>query len=255
MDIQSVVTKLSGHVIWHHEVTSTNEVAKSMQQLKSYPEGTMVAAMYQTAGKGQAAQTWQSQAGKNILCTLMLNPAFIDIADQVYLNMAVSLSVVDLLHKLGVDAKIKWPNDIYVNHKKIAGLLIENQLQGTAIKSSLVGLGLNVNQTAFINLPYAISLTQVTQITYNLNNLLVEWLSCFTPWYTKLKLKQFQSINHQYHSYLMGINVNQTFVDEHGEFVGQIKKVNQHGQLVVSTPSGLQSYQVKQIKWHENSLH
>lgn len=112
------------------------------------PEGTLITANYQTAGRGQRSNVWQSEAGKNILCTYILKPTWLGIERQFSLNKAVALAVQRTIQTFCAPNSvwIKWPNDILVNDSKVAGILIENTLSGGQIVSSLTGIGMNVNQ-------------------------------------------------------------------------------------------------------------
>ena len=112
-------------------------------------EGTVVLAKEQTSGRGQVNNTWESSYGDNLLMSIVLYPEFLHAGNQFLLSKFVSLAIVDFLSYYLENVTIKWPNDIYVGNKKIAGVLIENSLRGAFISSSVVGIGLNVNQTEF----------------------------------------------------------------------------------------------------------
>lgn len=114
--------------------------------------GTLITANEQYEGRGQRSNAWISQPGKNLTCTYILRPAHLAASRQFLLNMAVSLAVVNIAKmrlKIPSSVSIKWPNDILVKKRKIAGILIENMLQGSMIEVSLTGIGLNVNQHDF----------------------------------------------------------------------------------------------------------
>ena len=126
--------------------------------------GTAVMARVQTAGRGQRGNSWEAEPGMNITLSLLLRPEGIEPARQFIISQAVSLAIVEMLDSfIGADAvSIKWPNDIYVNDSKIAGILIENVISGSAISRSIVGVGLNVNQTEFLSdAPNPVSLKQL----------------------------------------------------------------------------------------------
>jgi BirA family biotin operon repressor/biotin-[acetyl-CoA-carboxylase] ligase len=165
------------HIIKLDEATSTNTVAAEMGDAASH--GTAVWALTQSAGRGQRGNTWEAEPGKNLTFSVVLRPTFIAAARQFELSMLVSLAIVRVLQKyLRKDVSIKWPNDIYVGDMKICGILIENSLSGSSIDRSIVGVGLNVNQTAFVsNAPNPVSMTQITGETYNLEALVNEFVS------------------------------------------------------------------------------
>ncbi len=144
-------------------------------------EGTVVRAIEQTAGKGQPGNHWESEAKKNITMSLLLRPEFLSIVDHFYISIAISLGITDYLNSKDINGVcIKWPNDIYVDSNKICGILIENSIIGHTIDSSIIGIGLNINQKIFLsNAPHPISLTNITGETYDVQselNLLCNYL-------------------------------------------------------------------------------
>ena len=139
-------------IIWLESVDSTNEEAK--RHISDIDNLSVLSALEQTAGRGQRGNTWTSTPGENLMFSIVLKDPKISARDQFVLNEIASLSVVDFLSMHGITARIKWPNDIYVGSKKICGILIENSLHGSAISSSIIGIGLNINQRNFnVNLP------------------------------------------------------------------------------------------------------
>ena len=134
---------------------STNAVLASRPDAQ---HGTVVATRSQTAGRGQRGNSWEAEPGTNLTFSLLLRPQGFPAARQFELSMLVALGVADVLNSLfgrlgfrDLKARIKWPNDIYVGHKKIVGILIENQLSGAGIDRTIVGIGVNVNQTRFLS--------------------------------------------------------------------------------------------------------
>src|SRR5690606_34123103 len=114
------------------------------------PEGTVIMAVDQHGGRGQKGTIWQSEPGKNLTFSLLLIPTFLDPKKHFLLTAAISIAVARWLESLtDVDVKIKWPNDIYVENRKIGGILIESILKGNTWKSAVVGIGININQTSF----------------------------------------------------------------------------------------------------------
>ncbi len=132
------------------EVTSTNDYLKTqLSNFKPLPEFTAIMAKKQTNGRGQRDSTWLSEANANITFSLLLYPNFLKLTDHFILNMCVSLGLIDWFRSLQIDAKIKWPNDIMINNKKVCGILIENTSNSKGIKHSIVGIGINANQEKF----------------------------------------------------------------------------------------------------------
>jgi len=132
-----------------NEVNSTNEYAKVLLSKNKPSEGTVIFAHYQTNGKGQFGKTWKSEKGKNLTFSIILYPNFLEAKRAYSLNQAVSLGLKDCIESQKIPVSIKWPNDIYYHDKKLGGLLIENGLVGENINYSIIGIGLNVNQTTF----------------------------------------------------------------------------------------------------------
>lgn len=145
-------------VTWLDSVDSTN--SEALRRLGALPSGTVLAAREQTAGRGQRGNTWFSEPGKNLTFSVVMKfPAgFLAAANAFVLNCLCSVSVVDFLACYGVNAAVKWPNDIYVSGRKICGMLLENGLSEGFVSHSVMGIGINVLQTEFPNLANATSL-------------------------------------------------------------------------------------------------
>src|SRR5690349_7854438 len=164
-----------GHsVVFMPECHSTNDEASRLIESSSHVvEGTVVITDSQTSGRGQRGNTWITEPGKNLTFSLLMKPTFLNAQDQFLLNKAFSLGLYDYLNAtLQATVKIKWPNDMVVNDKKICGILIENQIQGQNIQNSIVGIGLNVNQENF-SIPTATSM-KVLGKDFTLENVLHE---------------------------------------------------------------------------------
>ena len=168
-------------IIWLESVDSTNEEAK--RHISDIDNLSVLSALEQTAGRGQRGNTWTSNTGENLMFSIVLKDPKISARDQFVLNEIASLSVVDFLSKHEILAEIKWPNDIYVGSKKICGILIENSLHGTAISSSIIGIGLNINQRNFnVNLPNPTSmvLCRAEKGLLDIHGCLEEFMDIFT---------------------------------------------------------------------------
>ena len=133
-------------MIYHLDITaSTNDDARD----EKYREGDVVWADFQTAGRGQRGHLWHSRKGENLTFSAVLEPTFVPIAEQFSVSEVVALSLVDMLAEYGIEAKIKWTNDIYVGDKKLVGILIEHSLSSATLRRTIVGVGINVNQREF----------------------------------------------------------------------------------------------------------
>ncbi len=129
--------------------TSTNAMLSERLQTESLPNGYTLCADFQSAGKGQVGNVWESEKGQNLLFSTLVDTSHIPIDKQFVISKIVSIVIRNVLLEYGIDAKIKYPNDIFVGDKKLAGILIENTVAGKKIKYSVVGIGLNVNQAVF----------------------------------------------------------------------------------------------------------
>ena len=245
----------SGLFIGHNlvtltEVDSTNNFLKlSLANSTPLPEGTVIMAESQYAGRGQQTNRWHSEPGKNLTFSILLNPAFLSPAEQFKLNVAISVGIVKALKKIvGIGIKIKWPNDIYFNDVKLGGVLIENTIQGSRLKNAIIGIGLNVNQSNFpVEAGNAGSIKQILHSDYDLKRLLTEICSHIEVAYLKLRagntdeLKSFYLDNLYWFNELRPFNVGENDVD------GTIVNITDNGQLVVRIDDEEQLYNFKEI--------
>lgn len=141
---------IGSQVVYFPELASTNTYAWQLLPQRP-PEGTVIWAAYQTAGRGQRGASWRAAPGENLTLSILLYPSFLRPDQGFALSQAVALGVRDCIQALtpGCTAQIKWPNDILLNRRKVAGILIENQWEGGRMKACIVGIGLNVNQISF----------------------------------------------------------------------------------------------------------
>jgi BirA family biotin operon repressor/biotin-[acetyl-CoA-carboxylase] ligase len=242
-----------GHnLITLKEVDSTNTFLKDAVS-KSTPlmDGTVIMADRQFAGRGQSANSWQSEAGKNLTFSILLNPGFLPVESQFGLNKAISIALNDVLRKyIGAGVYIKWPNDIYINKNKIGGILIENIIQGTKIKHAIIGIGLNVNQVNFAdNLKNVTSLKQELHQDYHLMGLLGEICSAIEARYLQLKSGLLKKINEEYLNrlYLKGEVASFKFNGsiEKGKIIG----ITEIGQLILETEGQIKYFNNKEIEF------
>ena len=135
------------NIIWLKSTDSTNN--RALDGIDIYPDGSVWAALHQSAGRGQRGNSWQSAEGENLTFSILFKPDFILAQEQFVISAAVAIGITNYLISKGIEAKIKWPNDIYVADKKICGILIENFIGGEGVSSSICGIGLNLNQLDF----------------------------------------------------------------------------------------------------------
>ncbi|MFV0366298.1 MAG: biotin--[acetyl-CoA-carboxylase] ligase [Mangrovibacterium sp.] len=239
-------------IIYHQELASTNVYAKE-QLAKEPSEFTVYVADSQPKGKGQQGNHWESECGKNLTFSVVLYPTFLPIARQFLLSKAVCLGIADVLRKAVQGVKVKWPNDIYVGDQKICGILIENQIRGVGFHSAVVGIGLNVNQEQFLSdAPNPVSLKQLTEQHYNLNDVLQAVLSRIQYYYEQIRTEEAVSrINAYFVESLYRLGGWHKFSDDQGVFVGKIIGINEIGQLLIrhQTNDVVESYHFKEVSY------
>ena len=192
----------------------------------------MVWADYQTAGRGQGTNTWESERGKNLTFSILLHPVDLPANRQFLLSMQVSLAICEALGEHIGDLSIKWPNDIYWRNAKIAGILIENSLQGSVIRDSIVGVGLNVNQRQFMSdAPNPISLWQICEHETDREQLLKDILAA-------LDRLLGQEVRERYLSMLYRRKGFHPYVDKDGAFMAELEDVEDDGHLLLCDDSG-----------------
>jgi len=225
-----------------NRVNSTNKYAADMIAKSKPIEGTVISASFQYEGRGQIGRFWDSEAEKNITCSTILRPGFLEASDQFQLNIAVSLAVHDFIsHFLSTrEVKIKWPNDIYVGNKKIAGILLQNSLMGKTVSSTIVGIGININQTNFSNdVPNPTSFASELEKEYDLE-IMFAWLFRFlTKRYLQLKHGQIASLKTEYLDSLFRKGTWANFKNESDEvWRGKIVGVDESGRLQIKDIDG-----------------
>jgi BirA family biotin operon repressor/biotin-[acetyl-CoA-carboxylase] ligase len=237
------------------EVDSTNTFLKYiLANSAPVPDGTVIMAESQVAGRGQQQNKWYSSAGESLAFSILLKPQFLSVSQQFCLTQVVSIAVYETLQPLvGNTLKIKWPNDIYIGSRKLGGILIENQVQGGSIKNAIVGIGLNVNQTNFPDwVPNAVSLRQILQTDYDLKALLFEICGHVEQWYIKLKQGLDSQLNEAYLEALYLMNKVGRFKVQDAIFDGMITGVSAEGLLQVKHNDQIKVYNLKEIEFLHN---
>jgi BirA family transcriptional regulator, biotin operon repressor / biotin---[acetyl-CoA-carboxylase] ligase len=239
------------------EIASTNDYAKEMLSKNKPAEGTVVRADSQSAGRGQFGSTWASHKGENLLMSVILYPTFLEINAQFLLSIAVSIAVRDCVAAFlpQHDTKIKWPNDIYINHQKVAGILIQNALIGNQIQSAIVGIGLNVNQVIFAeNLPNAGSLATIANEIYNIDIIEANLFQQIEYRYLQLKKTSEQSnLWAIYHQHLFKRYEAAEFIYPDGTSIwGIVQGVNPEGKLLIESGGQSLIFEVKDVKMKVN---
>lgn len=231
------------NIIHLDETRSTNQYLQELLQHEEHEEGTCVRAGFQTAGRGQQGNFWESEAGKNLTFSVALYPDFLSIVEQFIISQMVSLAMKEVLDHYAEGISVKWPNDIYWHEKKIAGILIENSLIGGQIQHSIIGIGLNVNQETFLSeAPNPVSLKQITGRDFDLEDLLKELLNTIFTYYMKLVQGGAEEIRKKYLKCLYRKEGFHSYSDENGIFSAKIEDVQETGRLCLLTETGERKY-------------
>ena len=240
------------NIIKIDSTTSTNLYLKELIQEKKLEEKTLVITETQTAGRGQAGSSWESESGKNITCSLVLYPTFLSVKQNFLLSEIIALSIKQTLDEYLDSVQIKWPNDIYFKDKKIAGVLIENEIQGKYLTQSIVGIGLNVNQETFSsNIPNPVSLKQILGLKIDKDNLLQILLDKIDYWYNQLKSGDVKEITQTYHDALYRRSGFYSYRDKNGNLEAEIISVQPDGQLLLRTSNGEErAYYFKEVVYN-----
>jgi BirA family biotin operon repressor/biotin-[acetyl-CoA-carboxylase] ligase len=232
-------------------IDSTNNFAKELLRNERPTEGTLVFTHDQFRGRGQMGNSWKAEKGKNLTVSIILYPHFLEAEKQFFLNMAISLGVKDFCETvLDEDIKIKWPNDIYYDNDKLGGILIENTISGNKVTSSVMGIGINVNQTDFdSDILNATSFLRITNKEYELKGLVETLASFIEKYYLQLRQMHFNFLDKAYMEALY--RYQQTFEFKKGEqlFKGEINGVTKEGKLIIHSKGKEQRFAFKEVEY------
>ncbi len=240
-------------VIHLEEVVSTNAALREIMQAEGLPEGSVVWADYQTGGRGQAGNSWESEARKNLTFSLVLYPNVILAREQFLISQITALSVKKTLDNYVSDIRIKWPNDIYWQDKKICGMLAENDLSGSFIYCSIIGIGINLNQEVFLgNAPNPVSLIQIAGKKYHREAVLDEFLSCFYAYYLLLLQEKTEQIRTAYRASLYRGDGYYAYQDVTGTFEAAIDDIEPTGHLLLRLRNDeVRRYAFKEVQYKD----
>jgi BirA family biotin operon repressor/biotin-[acetyl-CoA-carboxylase] ligase len=216
---------------------STNNYLHGLLSAKPPAEGFIVRAAEQYAGKGQRGSSWLSQPGANLTFSLLLEPRFLAVPDQFRLTQALALGIAGFVSSAvpNTSVAIKWPNDVYVNDRKIAGILVENILEKSLMKFCIAGIGLNVNQGSFDpSLPNPTSLKMLSGKDFDLDACLENICSCIEKFYLELRSNDYKGIDALYHKLLYKKDILSNFMLDGKPLQGTIKEVTPQGYLLIN---------------------
>jgi BirA family transcriptional regulator, biotin operon repressor / biotin---[acetyl-CoA-carboxylase] ligase len=223
-------------------VGSTNKFALEFVETSPIKNGLVIWADEQTAGRGYGENRWESEAGKNLTFSLVIKPLYIHPANQFAITQLVSVALQKTIKNITGrnDIRIKWPNDLYVGNKKLAGILIQNIIKGDEIDLSIIGIGLNVNQETFSpKLPNPVSIMQLTSKFTEREKLLNDFLQTFQNEYEKSGSPLFQEmIGKSYFEKMYLFNEWATYEASGEQFKGKILGVGPFGHLILFLENG-----------------
>jgi len=237
------------NVIWLDSIDSTNEEMKRrLKHQNSLKNFDAIVANFQTNGKGQREAKWESDYGKNVTFSFYFQPNNLYVVDAFKLNQAVSILISDYLKNLGVKGvQIKWPNDIMVNHKKVCGILIENTLLKNELLHSIIGIGLNVNQSTILSSDNSTSISNEMQEFFYIKVVVEELIDYL------YKVQNFIDrpvlLNNRYLDLLLGLNEVRKFSIDGKEIFGVIIGINTDGRLRVLIDRKEQLFEQKKIRF------
>lgn len=232
------------------ETSSTNRYARELPEDESL-ELTLVTAEFQTAGRGAGTNKWESERGQNLLFSIIAFPQQLPANQMFALSEVTALAIRDALSSYAEGFQIKWPNDIYYNDKKIVGMLIENDLRGKQVHRSVIGVGVNINQTLFrSDAPNPVSLAQILGHEENRSQVLEQILEQFIHYYVMMEREQFPELHKRYMQHLYRRNALHTYADATGTFQAQIIDVEPTGHLNLEDENGrLRRYDFKEVRF------
>lgn len=236
-------------MIYHiAETTSTNDLACE----ERYGHGDVICAERQTAGRGQRGHTWTSPEGVNLLFSVVLCPTFLPAGEQFLLSQAVALALVDTLGTCGIDARIKWTNDIYVGDKKLVGILIEHSYSGPTLARTIAGIGINVNQRAFNPaLPNPVSMAVASGRTFDRREVLESFYACCMGRYDQLVRGEKAALQEEYRKRMYRLGKTHPYRRPDGTLVEAVLEgVRPSGELILRHADGTRhAYLFREIEF------
>ena len=235
--------------IYYDKLSSTNTMAATLIKKGNVQEGTIVYTGFQYSGKGQKGNTWESEEGKNLLISIILFPLTVRAENQFIISKVISLGISDFLGQLTENISIKWPNDIYIQDDKIAGILIEHSVIRNDLEYTIAGIGININQEVFTGgAPNPTSLKIVTGIYHDTEKCLSSLTGDIDKRYKQLLYDRRDRIDEDYFSSLYKAGTWNEFKDNKGIFEGKIIAVTDTGRLQIEDRRGrIYEYGFKEV--------
>ena len=241
-------------IITLKEVDSTNNYLRNLPKEDIKNEIVVAVAKSQTAGRGQRGNSWESEPGKNLTFSILLHPTFLEARQQFILSQAIALSIKEVLYDYvrSPHPRIKWPNDIYWNKKKLGGILIENDLMGKQLERCIIGVGINLNQEQFYSdAPNPVSVWQITGHSTEALTILRKIMQRFVGYYELIKDGNTLDLVDMYHKSLFRRVGYHKFRKPGGEeFEARIRRVEPDGHLVLEDIQGqMHTFGFKEVEY------
>jgi BirA family biotin operon repressor/biotin-[acetyl-CoA-carboxylase] ligase len=232
------------------ETESTNQSLRLLADAEKLANRSIVWTDFQTKGRGQAGNSWESAPGKNLLCSILFYPPKLPANQSVVVLELAALSVKNTIDEYVPDITIKWPNDIYLLNKKISGILIENDIVEGLVARSIIGIGINLNQTEFTgNAPNPISLSMFTGCKYDIKEIMNQLHAKFTMLASEFETGMFDMHQQKYCTSLYLRDGFHTYEDSKGFFRARIHSIESSGHILLERPDGtLSRYGFKEVK-------
>ena len=234
-----------------NETDSTNKFLKMISESEELPSGSIVMADFQTAGRGQRGNSWESEAGKNLIFSILFHPLDVPANMPFVISEMISLCVKYMLDKYISDVSVKWPNDIFYKDKKIAGILIENTIHQGKISKSIIGIGININQTEFCSdAPNPTSMAQITGCSFDLITIMDEFRRIFTTQSERINNQHFDLIHKDYLNSVYRRDGFYKYRDTTGVFEATIHDIEPSGHLILKQMDGTSyRYAFKEVSY------
>lgn len=238
-------------IIQLKSIPSTNSYLKELLKQRNLAECSVVITHNQTRGRGQIGNSWESEPGKNLTFSVVFYPDIIPASHQFIFSKTISVALAAALEEFITPIDIKWPNDLYYQHQKLGGILIENSLEGNSISQSVVGIGINVNQTSFSAIvPNGISMKMISGKEWNLQTIFQKLHESLIKFYQELIEGNTTTIEEQYLSHLYRKSGYFKYRDKNGEFLATISAIEPSGHLCLKRPDQtISKYAFKEVEF------
>lgn len=252
LNLREIETRINKRILLASVDSTNNEARRRLDNNDELPEISVIIADEQTSGRGQRGNSWEAEAGKNLLFSIVCHPDFLKASEQFVLSQAMALAVALTVNEVVVtdECRVKWPNDIYIGNKKVSGTLIECDLRGSNIETCIIGTGVNINQIVFrSDAPNPVSMAQIAGKEFDREAILSQILGRFTTIYNVIRQGDADAVRRLYKVWLYRKSGFYKYADANGEFLAEIADVEKTGHLVLRLENGeLRRYEFKDVK-------